>query len=199
LGVAVDRDLNSNKTLADQPIVSKIFVDLKHKAITKYLEQSIMNFYTRAVYAACICASDDNYTLIMDKDLYQMHYDIIVEYLFDNYSQYWKPNLVDKSSIQLNALKAFLKGIIQLAPHQSLITKIHTSQNEYVNRIKLNYTDKKQDYPKSYRTRYALAVIHNNNSFLEMLQILRQAGKISSFSDQDLLNISKIWKQREDK
>ncbi|CAG8714696.1 9712_t:CDS:2, partial [Racocetra fulgida] len=31
LGVAVDGDLNSNKTLADQPIVSKIFADLKHK------------------------------------------------------------------------------------------------------------------------------------------------------------------------
>ncbi|RIB23883.1 hypothetical protein C2G38_2287866 [Gigaspora rosea] len=34
LGVAVDGDLNSNKTLADQPIVSKIFADLKHKATT---------------------------------------------------------------------------------------------------------------------------------------------------------------------
>ncbi|RIB13401.1 hypothetical protein C2G38_2041013 [Gigaspora rosea] len=31
LGVAVDGDLNSNKTLADQPIVSKIFANLKHK------------------------------------------------------------------------------------------------------------------------------------------------------------------------
>ncbi|RIB25637.1 hypothetical protein C2G38_2030862 [Gigaspora rosea] len=34
LGVAIDGDLNSNKTLADQPIISKIFVDLKHKATT---------------------------------------------------------------------------------------------------------------------------------------------------------------------
>ncbi|CAG8798006.1 7969_t:CDS:2, partial [Racocetra fulgida] len=102
-----------------------------------------------------------------------------------------EPNLVGKFSIQLNILKAFLKGITQLAPHQSLITKMHTSQNESVNRIKLNYTDKKQDYPKSYRTRYALAVIHTNNGFLKILQIF--------FSDQDLLNIGKIWKQREDK
>ncbi|CAG8734423.1 12214_t:CDS:2, partial [Gigaspora rosea] len=42
----------------------------------KYLEQPIMNFYTRAVYAACIRASDDNYPPITDKDLHQMHYDI---------------------------------------------------------------------------------------------------------------------------
>ncbi|CAG8523282.1 16580_t:CDS:2, partial [Racocetra persica] len=150
LGVAVDRDLNT-------------------------------------VYAACIHASDDNYPLIIDKNLYQIYYDIIVEHLFDNHSQcwskiYWKvgnpdlvlsePNLVGKSSIQLNALKAFLKGITQLAPHQNLITKMRTSQNESINKIKLNYTDKKQNYPKSYRTRHALAVIYNNNGFLKMLQIL---------------------------
>ncbi|CAG8776853.1 21522_t:CDS:2, partial [Gigaspora margarita] len=206
LGVAVDGDLNSNKTLADQPIVSKIFADLKHKATT--VRKKI------AVYAACIRASDENYPPITDKDLHQMHYDTVVEHLFDNHSQCWseicwkvdnpdlvlpEPNLVSKSSTQLNALKTFLKGITQLSPHQSLITKMRTSQNESVNRIKLNYTDKKQDYPKSYRTRHALAVIHNNNGFLEMLQILRQAGEILSFSDQDLLNIGKIWKQREDK
>ncbi|KAF0555148.1 ATP dependent DNA helicase [Gigaspora margarita] len=105
LGVAIDGDLNSNKTLADQPI----------------------------------------------------------------------------SNIQSNALKEFFKGITQLAPHQSLITKIRTSQNESVNRIKLNYMDKKQDYPKSYKTHHALAVIYNNNSLLELLQILGQAG-CGSFS-----------------
>ncbi|CAG8520304.1 11238_t:CDS:2, partial [Cetraspora pellucida] len=32
--VAVNGDINSNKTLANQPIVSKIFADLKHKAAT---------------------------------------------------------------------------------------------------------------------------------------------------------------------
>ncbi|RIB26484.1 hypothetical protein C2G38_2267176 [Gigaspora rosea] len=169
LGVAVDGDLN-----------------IKNER-WKYLEQPIMNFYTRAVYAACIRASDDNYPPITDKDLHQMHYDIVVEHLFDNHGQCWseicwkvdnpdlvlpEPNLVGKSSTQLNALKTFLKGITQLSPRQSLITKMHTSQNESVNRIKLNYTDKKQDYSKSYRTRHAIAVIHNNNGFLEMLQIL---------------------------
>ncbi|CAG8729051.1 43579_t:CDS:2 [Gigaspora margarita] len=86
----------------------------------------------------------------------------------------------------------FLKGITQLAPYQSLITKMCTSQNESVNRIKLNYTDKKQDYPKSYKTRHALAVIHNNNGLLELLQILRQAEEILKFSNQDLLNIAMI-------
>ncbi|KAF0553856.1 ATP dependent DNA helicase [Gigaspora margarita] len=68
-----------------------------------------------------------------------------------------EPNLIGKSNLQSNALKEFLKRITQLVPYQSLITKIRTSQNESVNRIKLNYTDKKQDYPKSYKTRYALA------------------------------------------
>ncbi|CAG8714850.1 19513_t:CDS:2, partial [Dentiscutata erythropus] len=85
LGVAIDGDLNSNKTLANQPIVSKIFADLKHKAATvrkkidekwKYLEQPIMNFYNRAVYAACIRTGNNNHLSPTDNDLHQLHYDV---------------------------------------------------------------------------------------------------------------------------
>ncbi|CAG8628225.1 12090_t:CDS:2, partial [Gigaspora rosea] len=166
----------------------------------KYLEQPIMNFYSRAIYAACIRAGNNSYSLPTDNDLHKLHYDIVMDHLLDNYNLTLpEPNLIGKFNIQSNALKEFLKGITQLAPHQSLITNMRTSQNESVNKIKLNYTDKKQDYPKSYKTCHALAVIHNNNGILELLQILRQAGKISKHSNQDLLNIALIWKQREDK
>ncbi|CAG8754668.1 1516_t:CDS:2, partial [Racocetra fulgida] len=145
----------------------------------KYLEQLIMDFYTRSIYAACIRTDNNNYSLHTDSDLHQLHYNIVVDHLLDNHIDnpdltLPEPNLIGKSNIQLNALKEFLKGITQLAPHQSLITKMRTSQNKSVNRIKLNYIDKKQDYLKSYKTCHILAVIYNNNSLLELLQILQQ-------------------------
>ncbi len=50
---------------------------------------------------------------------------------------------------------------------------IRTSQNEAVNRIKLNYTDKKTDYPKS-----TLAILHNNNGVEYLLKVAREAKKL---------------------
>ncbi|CAG8751401.1 8436_t:CDS:1, partial [Cetraspora pellucida] len=43
-----------------------------------------------------------------------------------------------------------------------------------VNRIKLNYTDKKTDYFKSFSARHALAVHHNNNELLTLLETVRK-------------------------
>jgi len=65
--------------------------------------------------------------------------------------------------------------------------------------LKLNYTEKKIDYPKSFRARHALSIIHNNNGFIELQRKVRIVGNLASFSDQDEKNLFKIWKQKEQK
>ncbi|RIB20631.1 hypothetical protein C2G38_2035084 [Gigaspora rosea] len=71
--------------------------------------------------------------------------------------------------------------------------------NESFNRVKLNYADKKVDYSKSFLVRHAFAILHNNDGLLEMLITIRQAGNFIEFSEQNQINIGKIWKQRENK
>ncbi|PKC54544.1 hypothetical protein RhiirA1_542846 [Rhizophagus irregularis] len=78
------------------------------------------------------------------------------------------PNLVDVNKDQCLRLVEFLKRITKLKDDQSLITSIRTSYNEAFNRLKLNYTEKKTDYPKSFKARHALSVIHNNNGFVDL-------------------------------
>ncbi|PKB99930.1 hypothetical protein RhiirA5_428950 [Rhizophagus irregularis] len=58
---------------------------------------------------------------------------------------------------------------------------------------------KKTDYPKSYRARHALSVIHNNNGFVKLQRTVRTAGNLVGFSDQDEKILFNIWKQREQK
>ncbi|RIB21140.1 P-loop containing nucleoside triphosphate hydrolase protein [Gigaspora rosea] len=149
-----------------------------------------------------------------DNDLYVMQSEICVNHLLDNHDNCWAeicwkvqnpelfladPNLIGYTESQANALKEFLKKHTKLPPKQSLITSIRTSMNEAFNRVKLNYTDKKVDYAKSFSARHGLAVLHNNNGLLEMLEIVKQVGNLLEFSKEDEFNIGRIWKQREDK
>ena len=106
------------------------------------------------------------------------------------------PNLVGIDDNKCRRLLEFLKKIMKLKENQSLITIIRTSYNEAFNRLKLNYTEKKTDYSKSFRARHALSVIHNNNSFIELQRKIRD---LVNFSDQDEKNLFSIWKQREQK
>ncbi|CAG8598381.1 4216_t:CDS:2, partial [Scutellospora calospora] len=99
---------------------------------------------------------------------------------------------------QCEALLKDLKQYMKLTG-QGLITTIRTSANEAVNRIKLNYTDKKTDYPKSFSARHALAVLHNNDGLLTLLETVRKVAKLPEFSEQDIINIIKIWKNRNNK
>ncbi|RIB12705.1 P-loop containing nucleoside triphosphate hydrolase protein [Gigaspora rosea] len=143
-----------------------------------------------------------------------MQSETCVNHLLDNHDNCWveicwkvqnlkirlaDPNLIGYTQNQANALKEFLKKYTKLPQKQSLITTIRTSMNEAFNYIKLNYTDKKINFAKSFSARHGLAVLHNNNSFLEMLEVIRRAGILPEFSEQDLINIGKIWKQRQDK
>ncbi|CAG8772545.1 14701_t:CDS:2, partial [Cetraspora pellucida] len=58
-----------------------------------------------------------------------------------------------------------------------------TSANEAINYLKLNYSDKKTNYPKSFAACHVLAVLYNNVGLLEMLNIVRSAGDLYEFSD----------------
>ncbi|CAG8676031.1 38602_t:CDS:10, partial [Gigaspora margarita] len=173
LDIKIDGDLDSNKTLANQTIVHKIFGDLKHKSKLirnkianhvhwKHFEQPIMKFYCKCVYVAIILC-----WIVKNPDL-----------------ELGEPNLTTYNDIQYKDL-------------EDLITTIRTSANEAINCLKLNYTDKKTDYPKSFAARHALAVLHNNVGLLEMLNIVRSASDLCEFSDQNIYNISKIQEQRE--
>ncbi|CAG8766345.1 13911_t:CDS:1, partial [Cetraspora pellucida] len=107
------------------------------------------------------------------------------------------PNLIIYSIVQCKDLEEFLRKIIKLPGQQSLITMIRTRANEAINHLKLNYTDKKTDYLKSFAACYALAVLYNNVGLVEMLTIIRKVGKLCKFSNQNIHNISKIQEQRE--
>ncbi|CAG8636544.1 8634_t:CDS:10, partial [Funneliformis mosseae] len=109
------------------------------------------------------------------------------------------PNLVSTDDNQCMRLLEFLKKTTKFKENQSLIMTIRTSYNEVFNHLKLNYTEKKIDYPKSFRACHVLLIIHNNNGFIELQRKVRIAGNLASFSDQDEKNLFKIWKQKEQK
>ncbi|CAB4432614.1 unnamed protein product [Rhizophagus irregularis] len=69
---------------------------------------------------------------------------------------------------------------------------IRTGYNKAFKRVKLNY-------PKSYRARHALSVIHDNNGFVELQRTVRTAGNLVDFSDQDEKILFNNWKQRKQK
>ncbi|CAG8826445.1 22673_t:CDS:2, partial [Gigaspora margarita] len=224
LDVGIDGDLNSNKTLGAQKIVHKICADLKHKAKNvrakiaknnkwKHLESPIMKYYVQCVYAATARTNDPNLPTPTEEDLFKMQTEGVIAHLQNNHKDCWnevcwftenpdmilpEPNLMLYTKNQCEVLLKDLKQYMKLSG-QGLITTIRTSANEAVNRIKLNYTDKKTDYPKSFSARHALAVLHNNDGLLTLLETVRKVAKLPEFSEQDIINIIKIWKSRNDK
>ncbi|CAG8605099.1 26096_t:CDS:2, partial [Racocetra persica] len=126
LDVAVDSDLSTNKTLAREKVIHKIFADLKYKS--KILRNKI-DFYTKSVYAAIARYQNPDIESPTDNDLYLIQIN---------------PNLIEYTQNQVNDFKEFFKKNTKLPPKQSLITTIRTSMNESFNRIKLNYADKKK-------------------------------------------------------
>ncbi|CAG8681797.1 13643_t:CDS:2, partial [Ambispora gerdemannii] len=170
----------------------------------KHFEQSIMSFYTKCVYAASSRANNSQVLTPDDEELTWMHTEGLICHLRGNHNKCWPevcwivenpdlslstPNLISADENQCKRLLEFLKKIMKPKEHQSLITTIRTSYNEAFNRLKLNYTEKKIDYPKSFRARHALSIIHNNNGFVELQHSVREAGNLISFSNQDEKNL----------
>jgi len=172
-----------------------------------------MSFYNKCIYGAVARCHNPEIESPTDKNLFFMHTEGVIIHLSDIHDQCWpevcwfhdspdmtlvKPNLKKYTKNQKSDLLEFLKRIMDLKG-KSLITTIRTSANEAVNRVKLNYTNKKTDYPKSFAARYALAVIHNNNGIIQVLKVVRKVAYLVSFSEQDHLNLLQLCKERENK
>ncbi|RIB25770.1 hypothetical protein C2G38_412048 [Gigaspora rosea] len=83
LDIAIDGDLDSNKTLANQSIVHRIFGDLKHKSKLirkkivnhvkwKQFEQPIMKYYSKCVYTAITRTANSDTKSPTDNELFDM-------------------------------------------------------------------------------------------------------------------------------
>ncbi len=170
-----------------------------------------MSYYNKCVYAAILHSSKDKTKAPTDDDLFHMQTQVVVSHLCGNHENCWpdvcwhvdnsdlvlmEPNLINHNRKECLELVKFLEHIMKLPSGQTLISTIRTSQNEAVNRIKLNYTDKKTDYPKSFSARHALAILHNNHGVEYLLKVAREAGEIAEFSEQDIINITSIQQQR---
>ncbi|CAG8808055.1 12096_t:CDS:2, partial [Racocetra persica] len=104
------------------------------------------------------------------------------------------PNLITYSIVQCKDLEEFLRKIMKLPGQQSLITTIRTSANKAINYLKLNYTDKKTDYLKSFAARHALAVLHNNVG-LEQREY-RRAANVAKIEARNQARAQKIMNQK---
>ncbi|CAG8547269.1 39847_t:CDS:2 [Gigaspora margarita] len=222
LNVGVDGDLLTNKTLTSLNLVNQIFMDLKHKAKTiwskiesdrnwKMFEQPIMGFYMKCIYAASSRADNPEVSTPTDEELAWIYTEGLICHLRGNHNKCWpevcwivenpdlilsSPNLIGADENQYKRLLEFLKKITKLKENQSLITTIHTSYNEAFNHLKLNYAEKKTDYPKSFRAQHALSIIHNNEGSVKLQHKVRIAGNLISFTNQDKKNLLSIWKYK---
>ncbi|CAB4422451.1 unnamed protein product [Rhizophagus irregularis] len=174
LNVTIDGDLDSNKTLGNVGIVNQIFADLKH--VTKNIRK---NCLLQHLY--------DNHDLCWSEVCWVKQNPEI---------QLKEPTLKTRTLFERNQFKLMLESIFKLPIGQGIGTTTRTSQNEAFNRVKLIYTSKLIDYSASYQTRHVLAILHNNEGICEMVNIARQASN-TPLSYQDLLNITKIEKERD--
>lgn len=65
-----------------------------------------------------------------------------------------------------------LESIFKLPIGQEIGTTMWISQNEAFNRVKLIYMLKLIDYSTLYQTRYALAILYNNEEICKMVNII---------------------------
>ena len=171
-----------------------------------------MNYYKRCIFAAA-ARKESNEDLPLTTELVK-HVQVygLAKHLCGDHSECWpevcwitqnpelelsEPNLLHCTLEDQRKFTAMLGEIFQLNVGQSLITNARTSQNEAFNRQKLSFVSKLIDYWKTYSTRHALAVIHNNSGLLSMLQDIRAQKGLSAFSENDILNIEHLSNERE--
>ncbi|RHZ59174.1 hypothetical protein Glove_365g52 [Diversispora epigaea] len=222
LNITIDGDLDSNKTLGNVGIINQIFADLKHltknihKNLKKYtkwqeFEQHIMNYFSACIYTAGLRKTNEENCNLQEKDIRYIQIEGLLQHLCNNHDLCWpevcwikqnpeiqlrEPTLQLYTNTEHNQFKTMLEFIFKLPFGQGIGTTTRTSQNEAFNRVKLVYTSKLIDYPVSYQSRHALAILHNNEGICEILRIARQVYNIP-LSHQDLLNISKIKKEHD--
>ena len=85
-----------------------------------------------------------------------------------------------------------LLTIFKLPIQQSLVTQYRTTYNEAFNRKILRFLDKRIDFWASYKARYALAIIDNNEGLNCMMRTVREAAQSHDFNSHDQSNIIKF-------
>ena len=170
-----------------------------------------MTYFSACVYTAGLRKANDENCDLQEKEIRYVQTEGLLQHLCDNHDLCWsevcwvkqnpkiqlkEPTLKTCTPIERNQFKIMLESIFRLPVGQGIGTMTRTSQNEAFNRVKLIYTSKLIDYNASYQTRHALAILHNNEGICEMVNIARQASN-APLSHQDLLNITKLEKERD--
>ncbi|CAB4441893.1 unnamed protein product [Rhizophagus irregularis] len=225
LEVCIDGDLDSNKTLANVPIVSEIYADLKHasKNIRKNLlkkqyaryhnfEQHIMRYYNGCVFAAGLKKKNNEPDIPTNKELRHIQVEGLIQHLLNNHELCWKevcwhkenvelqlqsPTLQSFTTKEIEGFRQMLLTIFKLPIQQSLVTQYRTTYNEAFNRKILRFLDKRIDFWASYTARHALAVIDNNEGLDCMMSTVRKASQSRDFSSHDQHNVSKFVGRRQ--
>src|SRR6266536_6201889 len=92
-----------------------------------------------------------------------------------------------------------LLTIFKIPIQHSLVTQYRTTYNEAFNRKILKFLDKRIDFWGSYKARYSLAIMDNNEGLDYMMSTIRKSAQSHDFSSHDQHNISKFIGDRQNR
>ncbi|RIA83832.1 hypothetical protein C1645_833199 [Glomus cerebriforme] len=116
-------------------------------------EQHIMRYFNGCVFAVGLKKKNNEPDTPTNEELRHIQVKGLIQHLLNNHELCWK----------------------ELPIQQSLVTQCRTTHNEAFNRKILRFLDKRIDFWASYKARYALAIIDNNEGLDCMM---RNHGKI---------------------
>ncbi|CAG8806788.1 41393_t:CDS:10, partial [Gigaspora margarita] len=178
LDICINGNLDSNKTLANIPIVSNIYTNLKHLIcnIRNSLQNHIMRWFCGCIYSAALRhAAHDSHALTEEETYVYWTKDnpeIILQ----------EPTLCHSSNNQINEFRKLFETTYCVS--------------RAFNRVKLVYMDKKIDYWQSFAARHAMAILHYNEEYTYLLSELREIYCEKPFELADLHNINAIESAR---
>ncbi|CAB4410237.1 unnamed protein product [Rhizophagus irregularis] len=224
LHICVDGDLETNRTLACIPAVSRIFADLKHvsKNIRKNLmkkqhsrwhsfEQHIMRYFNSCVFSAGLRRKNNQDDAPTEEETRYVQVEGLIRHLLDDHSICWSdvcwlkdnpelqlqgPTLKNYIQAEIDNFRNVITTIFRVPVGQGIVTTLRTSHNETFNRKILKYLDKRIDYWASYSARHALAVIDQNDGLDAMISKVRVVATGVDFSYSDICNILKFVQER---
>ncbi|CAB4438117.1 unnamed protein product [Rhizophagus irregularis] len=193
LHVCVDGDLETNRTLACIPAVSRIFADLKH--VSKIFEESFAGLRKKN--------NQDN--VPTEEETQYVQVEGLIRHLLDDHSLCWNdvcwmknnpelqlqsPTLKNYTTTEIENFRSVITSIFRVPFGQGLVTTLCTSHNEAFNRKILKYLDKRIDYWASYSTRHALAVLDQNDGLDVMIskQNVRNRNTIQQRNEKKFSN-----------
>ncbi|PKY61302.1 hypothetical protein RhiirA4_486090 [Rhizophagus irregularis] len=222
LKVCIDGDLDSNKILANIPIISEIYADFKYasKNIRKNLckfncfkNQHIMRYYN-----GCVLRRPNFFFLLLglygsNKELRHIQVKSLIQHLLNNHELCWKEVYWHKENVELQlqfpiTLQSFttkeiegfcqiLLTIFKFPIQQSLVTQYWTTYNKAFNQKILQFLDKRIEFWASYTTYYALAVVNNNEGLDCIMSTVHKAFQSRDFSSHDQHNVNKFVGRRQ--